>query len=490
MRLQEHFHLGTSFNTILSTTSIIFTLLASLITLHSDICLAQVKEEWVARYEGSINADTPVGIALDAIGNVYVAGTTGELTCPWITIKYDAQGRELWVSKFYGPEQSLMWINFASAFAVDSSGNAYITGCSSRWDKRFSLTYTIKLDSNGNQLWMARFNDQVSEYDGITSAVAVDIAGNVYVTGTGSSQDGEHREYKTIKYDGSGNLVWVSRYKDPDSMYDMANALALDTAGNVYVTGLSDDKLGLISSCTTIKYDGNGNLLWASKYTGPNGSGRNDAHDLAVDASGNVYVTGFGNGSGTSYDYVTIKYDSNGNEVWVARYDGVYNSSSTDDKASCIALDGAGNVYVTGTSNDPLETKFVTLKYDSNGNRIWMTEHRGSYMGTVENKPTSITLDAAANVYIAGTGLGTDMYADYFTVKYDNNGNQLWEAIYDYSQSGTGFNAFAVDSAASVYMVMQGSLDTVKLVDGSGSDASAGSGGGSSGGCFINSLMP
>lgn len=96
----------------------------------------------------------------------------------------------------------------------------------------------------------------------------------------------------------------------------------------------------------TLKYDANGNAIWAARYDGP-GNGPDYAGAIAVDQSGNVYVTGGSTGTGGSLDYTTIKYDSAGNQLWVARYDG---PASRDDVAVGLAVSASGNVYVTGFS--------------------------------------------------------------------------------------------------------------------------------------------
>jgi len=100
--------------------------------------------------------------------------------------------------------------------------------------------------------------------------------------------------------------AWVARYNGPGNGTDYATALAVDSQGNVYVTGVSEGS-GTGRDYATIKYDANGTQLWVRRYNGP-GNGWDDAFALAVDRQGNVYVTGWSIGSGTGDDYATIKY--------------------------------------------------------------------------------------------------------------------------------------------------------------------------------------
>ena len=105
------------------------------------------------------------------------------------------------------------------------------------------------------------------------------------------------------------------------------------------------------------EYDTTGNQLWALRYNGP-GNDRDIPFALTLDAAGNAYVTGGSVGLGTSYDYAPIKYDSDGNQVWVVRYDGPASG------ANAIAVDQTGNVYVTGNS-EGIGTgyDYATVKY-------------------------------------------------------------------------------------------------------------------------------
>ena len=205
--------------------------------------------------------------------------------------------------------------------------------------------------------WVARYNGPANSYDD-ARGIALDSLGNVYVTGN-SRESGTRNDYATIKYDSAGNELWVARYNGPANSYDVANDIAVDSSGNVYVTGRSVGS-GTLSDYATIKYDSDGNELWVARYNGP-GNYIDCAYGIALDSLGNVYVTGESHGSGTVGDYATIKYDSAGNELWVARYNGPGNSY---DYATGIALDSSGNVYVTGNSRESgTRNDYATIKY-------------------------------------------------------------------------------------------------------------------------------
>ena len=231
----------------------------------------------------------------------------------YATIKYSPSGSQLWVARYDGPGSGE---DDAKGLVVDSSGNAIVTGYSLSAATAYDYA-TIKYDTLENELWVARYDGQASAYD-LASAIALDSVGNVFVTGF-SSGAGTNFDYATIKYDSNGNQVWVARYDGPGHMGDYATAIALDSSGNVHVTGRSVDGTGNWSDYATIRYSPDGVHTRESRYDGPGSEGDfgfrgldDFASALAVDQNGNVYVTG-GSISGVFAgmwlgDYATIKY--------------------------------------------------------------------------------------------------------------------------------------------------------------------------------------
>lgn len=395
-------------------------------------------EEWVARYNGSINGtDKAVSMVLDDAGNVYVTGYSdgiGSFNVDYITIKYNNEGLEQWVARYDGPgivEKD----DRASSIALDEDGNVYVTGGSTGIDTFYDYT-TIKYNNDGVEEWVAHYDGPGNHMD-IATSISLDESGNVYVTGYSFASVAIDRDYATIKYDNDGVEQWVARYNGPANERDQAYSITLDTAGNIYVTGRSKG-IGTSYDYATIKYNNDGVEQWAARYDGP-ANYDDSAESIALDDAGNVYVTGYSNGI-TSCDYATIKYNSYGVEQWVARYDC---PASERDQASSIALDAAGNVYVTGFDNGiTSNSNYATIKYNNDGVEQWIANYNGT--GNDSDVPSSIALDIAGNVYVTGKSNISGNGNDYATIKYNNDGVEQWVASYN----GPGNNSDAPSSIA------------------------------------------
>ena len=373
---------------------------------------------WVARYDGPGHTDDyPTAISVDSAGNVYVTGgsasTSSILDEDFATVKYDANGNQLWVARYDGPTHRG---DGGTALAVDNMGCVYVTGFSDSFPGHYA---TVKYDTNGNQLWVASYGGGFGRQS-IPNAIVVDSARNVYVTGLSAGFGGN--DYATVKYDANGHELRVARYNGPGSGDDGAIGMALDRRGNVYVTGFSTGA-GTGSDFATVKYDPDGNELSVARYNGP-GNSQDGAYSIALDKAGNVYVSGSSYGFGTGSDYATVKYDADGNELWVARYNGL---ADGEDSATGMALDGAGNVYVTGYSTGSgTGYDFATVKYDPSGNELWVVRYNGPDNGDDLPYVRPIALDSAGNVYVTGYSVGNGTRNDFVTVKYVQTPPNPW----------------------------------------------------------------
>ncbi len=186
----------------------------------------------------------------------------------------------------------------------------------------------------------------------------LDASRNIYLTG-GVQDSGTIISYATIKYDPDGNQLWVARYRGPNpgGAYDFGISLALDSNADVYVTGYSFGDGTTNVDIATIRYDSSGNQLWLRRYNGP-ANGLDEGRDIFLDSVGNVYVAGVSTGTNATYDYLLLKYDSNGNFLWEKRYE-----LSVDFFGSEIfSIDRNGNLYLSGTDTQNAYD-FVTIKY-------------------------------------------------------------------------------------------------------------------------------
>ena len=368
------------------------------------------------------------------------------LVC-YIQVSADVQIE--WVRIYNGPGNS---VDRTTSIAVDQGGSIYVTGYS--WDSITSYDYaTIKYATNGDTVWVRRYNGPGNDWD-MPTDLEVDGDGNVYVTGT-SRGNGTQYDYATIKYTPNGDTLWVRRYNGPLNFFDQANALAVDSSGNVHVTGQSDGE-SFGEEYATIKYASSGETLWVRRYNGGPGSSTDQAYTLAVDKGGKVYVTGLSWG-GASYDYATIKYTPNGDTLWVRRYNGPVNSS---DFVNALAVDAGGNVYVTAQSaNTNLLDDYATIKYAPNGDTLWVRRYNGSKNGS--DRPKALGVDGLGNVYVTGYSEELGTSNDYTSIKYNPNGDAQWVRHYNKQGNGHDFaRALAVDGNGNVYVA--GGSGTIK----------------------------
>ena len=357
-------------------------------------------------------------------------------------------------------EPSILWIETfdggssdqAQDVTVDSMGDIIVTGISVKMTAENYMT--VKYDGNGNQVWNSTF-----EGGNQARSVAVDSADNIIVTG--HSFNGFIDSFLTIKYDKDGNLLWdkihgeewrgegvatdsqnniivvgyyyvedvmgqwdihVVKYDSDgdqiwsrtyDDLYgERAFDVAVDSNDNLLIAGMFYDDM--TRDLALIKYDKNGNLLWTRTY---NGGYEDEGHSVAVDSLNNVIVTGFKSDSATNRYFLTIKYDTDGNRIWTKTY-----RKELQDEAYSVAVDSEDNVLVTGWSFDGTVRDLTTIQYDKDGNQLWTTSHEGSptYGSLVELRGYGVAVDSVDNIIVTGAiyYIIPQKLSDFMTIKY------------------------------------------------------------------------
>ncbi|MEO0102192.1 MAG: T9SS type A sorting domain-containing protein [candidate division WOR-3 bacterium] len=420
-----------------------------LLVLSFNLLFSQVDTTWVRVYHNSFPVRASV-CKIDNFGDIYIGGSIqrGGNKDDFLILKYDANGN-LIDSAFFNNHLANDSERI-TAMTIDNSGNLYVTG----WSKGIGTGrdyLTIKYNANLETLWARRW---VGDSFDFPSGIAVDNEGNVLVAGM-SQRRGVNYDYLTVKYGTDGNFLWQQYYAGSDSANDSASAIITDNNGDIYVTGYishngSEDFL-------TIKYNPNGETIWTRRYN--RASEREDKGLLLnLDQSENIFVVGSTEAGNGFYDVGMIKYNPNGDTLWLRNYN--RSSTNDDDLPRAVISDANGNLYVTGTSWDGSDEDFLVLKYDGQGNRLWDL----FYDHDNRDEAVSLCLDNQGNVYVGGNSYDPTSDFDFLLVKYSPAGERKWVKRYNRE----GFEeliGIGIDNSGDIYLVgnfSEGDIGIVK----------------------------
>jgi hypothetical protein len=418
-------------------------------------------------FYGSSSDDTGMGFAVDASGDVYITGVSGAWNGPSgqsplhahsggsdiFVLKLNSSGAYQWHT-FYGSSSNEGGYGIAT-YGIWVSGYIYVTGSSDgTWNGpagqlplharsgSYRDIFVLKLNSSGVYQWHTFYGSNADGGRGILT----DSSGYVYIAGGSNAtwngpagqsplhaHSGLNEDVFVLKLNSSGAYQWHTFYGS--SVNDYCSGIATLGSAYIYVTGSSDGTWngptgqaplhGFSGSgdIYVLKLDTKGSYQWHTFY----GSSDSDDHGegIAIDASGNVYVSGYsgpwngpaGQGplhaySGGLNDIFALKLSSSGTYQWHTFY-----GSSDPDSGYGVAVDGRGNVYVTGHSlstwngpagQSPLHAHsgsydIFTLKVLSSGIYQWHTFYGASYADYDEG----ITTDGRGYIYILGGSVTT-----------------------------------------------------------------------------------
>jgi large repetitive protein len=317
-----------------------------------------------------------------------------------------------WIQEIETPSN-----DYVNAVAVDAAGNIYIGGAT-KATVNIDDAFIAKYNSAGTRQWLQLLG-ATSGGGGLAQVndLTLDLAGNLYVTGRTANGGSSNFDAFVGKYSPSNptsitpNPVkqWLNRVGTPNSTaWDEGTGIAVDSVGSVYITGQTAGNLGGTNAgnfdAFLIKYGSTGTQQWIRQF----GTTANDeGTGVAIDATGNVYVTGNargnlgGTGSGTGF---LTRFSSAGVRAWTTQYGAGLPTNSRD-----VKIDRSGNIYVAGTSQNSFGAVNYTssaayfLKFNTSG-----VVQQGTNIGDYTfSTATGLAIDAAGNVYLSGTTFGT-----------------------------------------------------------------------------------
>jgi len=411
-------------------------LLLCVLAIGSLPAAAQGQEvEWIRQF-GTEGGDSANGVALDARGYPHVAGTVGGAlpgqtsasTQDAFVRQYDPSGSVVWSRQFGSPDGTS-----AYGLALDAIGNVYVAGTvSGALPGQVSMgthdAFVLKCDPNGDELWTRQFGTPDHD-DGQEIAVgpdgAVVIVGHVGRGGGGDPGGGALPGQASAggtdafarKYDPDGDEIWTVQFGTAER--DELDGVAVGAAGLVIVAGRTRGTLpGQVrvavdpSSYDAFvgKFDGDGNEIWTRQFGAPEGA---KTSAVAVDAEGTIFVVGAvdpegvlpGQASSGSSDAYVRAYDPDGNELWTHQF-----GTPSYDWASGVAVDAPAGVLVSGAVNGALpdqvhvshQDAYIRL-YDAEGSERWTLQ----FGGDSDDRPSLLAVDAEGSVYLSGHTWGT-----------------------------------------------------------------------------------
>jgi len=309
-------------------------------------------------------SDQDLGVAatwltVDPSGNIIVTGYTrtfssNPVESGLLTLKYDNNGNLLWDNLISGT-----WA-FAVRPIVDQSGNIYVTGRAWQYTATYDFV-TVKYAPDGTQLWLDTFDQNGGFHT--PSNMELDQSGNLFITGGGLSGG-----IITVMYNSSGQRQWVK--EEPGTA---GQGVRVDGNGGIFITGsYYDVNTGTSNDFRLIKYDYSGNLLWQRFY---DFGGSEFGKLVNIDSQSNIIITGFGNLPGVFSGWLTAKVDASGNLLWYNRFK---LNPSWEEYIYFTLIGPQDEIYVTGNvgvnSGGTTYQGLETLRYNSDGSNPWIAE--------------------------------------------------------------------------------------------------------------------
>lgn len=344
-------------------------------------------------------------------------------------ISFTINAQNFYVNKVWEKESALLSGQQNHAQTILDQGDNVLTVANKKNNSSANI-FSNKINSSGIETWQTEITNflNILGTENHGTDIKKDAQGNIYVCG--ANYNGLNYDYLIVKYNSSGVELWRKTYNGTGNSDDVPSSMALDASGNVFVTGAS---YGLTSMAdfATLKLNGqNGNIVWTSRYDFSNKY--DGGTQVKLDNQGNVLVCGSSAQNLQNADFVVIKYSSsNGNQLQLKRHNTPQNGY---DIAIGMEIDANNNVYVVGTSNSNLVNKDIKIiAYNTNLQINWVKYIDESGL---EDDVTGIVKNAYEDLLITGSTKNLQNEINILTAKISKiNGNIIWKQV-EQNQSG------------------------------------------------------
>ncbi len=368
---------------------------------------------WTRTYAGTFASGAAAAhhIAIDPAGDIVVSGSTNQGE-DWAAVKYDPAGNELWRSVY---QANSTYLTEPEAMAIDGDGNIFLAGTvGDLIDPDAGVL--VKLAPDGAQTWAKRYYGPT--LDGASFVdLAVDAAGNAYASGT-IPVSGLASEACVVKYDPAGNHQWTYTDGYPgQTSHDWFTSIVIDGDGNAVAAGSFGNNTTIGPDIAITKIDVAGAATWTQFYMSP--QQRTDVPTgVAVDSENSVVVIGYAETADPNdYAALTLKYDASGVLQWEQRVAG---DEFHFDRARSVAIDDANNVYVCGTYDPIGGSRYFTVRYEPDGAETWFMSYAGPMGGG--SRAAAIAVGPDHSVSVTGSSPGAASEFDITTIRYEQTG--------------------------------------------------------------------
>jgi outer membrane protein assembly factor BamB len=425
---------------------------------------AELTPQWVRQFAPAqgINAG-PAGMLLDPDGHIYMAGRVGNiyLNLDALVWKVNPDGSTAWSTLWDSPQHVH---DQGHAFALSPDGSVVIAGATIGQNS-YSAGLLVKIDpATGAEIWHRTYDP--TEYGGESfDGIAVDATGNIFVVGNtlGDGTDG-----LIAKYSPAGELLWARTWDGtPEAPYslDYFRRVLIDPAGDPIVMGygITGDH-DLLEDFVTTKYSSaTGAVIWREFFGGP---GRDIPNAMVMDTAGGVYITGEDHVMGvTDRRAATVRYANSGGQPLWAEYD----QGGARSVGSALTLTRDGRVIVAITADPDFnvsnfnENFYIVSRDQQTGALQWQFRYGANCVGCFD-APQAVVANSAGHVFVAGKTNSAPYQNDIILFQLDaTSGAELDRGTIDPGATYTGsVLGLALDARENLYLT--GSMNNPNLV--------------------------